>query len=134
VDVEANWHGEFECFTGHVRGRGRKWLCTSHGVHRFLIKGRGARRAHEPAGHDLAVGNRSGGMKHLALVARLIETGDDIAAARVAGIAGGGDDDAERDSPVPLRVDPVERAVDSVLEEIDQVLRDYTLMGSARTA
>src|SRR6185369_12729543 len=86
-----------------------------------VVPQRGDAKHAPAAGHDLAVGNRSGGMKHLALVARLIETGDDIAAARVAGIAGGGEDDAERDSPVPLRVDPVERAVDSVLEEIDQV-------------
>src|SRR5690242_16910997 len=64
---------------------------------------------HAPAaGHDLAVDERRARMERLGPVACVVEAGDDIAAAWIVGIAGSGEDDAERHPPIPLRVDPIE--------------------------
>lgn len=55
ANVEANWHGEFERFTGHVRRRWREGLRAPHGVDRFLIESRRSRGPYDAARNDLAV-------------------------------------------------------------------------------
>jgi hypothetical protein len=49
ANVEANWHGEIEGFTGHVRRWRRKWLRSPDSVHCLLIKSRETRRPDHPA-------------------------------------------------------------------------------------
>src|SRR5687768_4156106 len=55
------------------------------------------------------------GMEHAAIGGRLGQSADPVALARLFGVAGGGEDYAERGTPVPLRLHLVERALERAL-------------------
>ena len=114
--------GRCRCDTACRRsecGRSRRRQCVA--ACRTLSPSAVTHSTRPPLVTILAVVERVAAWNTLQSSLRLIETGDRVAFARVVGIAGRREHHAERDAPIPLRVDPVERAVDRVLEEIDQI-------------
>src|SRR5258706_2716962 len=77
---------------------------------------------HASAGrHDFPLGEQGAGVEYLARFGGGIQARDRVALAGVVRIALGGEHDAERRSPVPLMVGPLERARSRVLEQIDEI-------------